>query len=493
MDKRFVARGVAALSTAAGLLLGGFVGTVPAAHAAVTGATVTPFGDAPDLGGLSGMTLAKPVVAAVETPTHQGYWLVSTDGGVYSFGDAKFFGSTGGTRLNEPIVGVAATPTGLGYWLVARDGGIFAFGDATFFGSTGAMRLNQPIVGMAATPTGRGYWLVARDGGIFAFGDATFFGSTGAMTLNQPIVGMAATPSGKGYWLVASDGGIFAYGDAQFFGSTGAIKLNQPITAMTATASGKGYWLVARDGGVFAYGDAGFFGKVTIIAPDWAVFALLPTSTGQGYWQVAGPDPQLPTLRRGDTGPAVAELQQQLQQLGYWLSDPAGVFGDTTVQAMYAFQGVESLPRTGAFDGLSRLRLKTAVRPASRSTSGDLVEVDKTHQVLLVVRGGRTSQVIHTSTGTERNYTYQGQTYLAHTWEGTFRVWSQVNGVQNGRLGTLIRPKYFTTDGEAVHGEPASQVPNYPASHGCVRISEQAINWIWDNSIMPMGSTVVVY
>ena len=42
-----------------------------------------------------------------------------------------------------------------GYWLVASDGGIFTFGDARFYGSTGAMHLNQPIVGMAPTPSGQ--------------------------------------------------------------------------------------------------------------------------------------------------------------------------------------------------------------------------------------------------------------------------------------------------------------------------------------------------
>ena len=98
---------------------------------------------------------------------------------------------------------MAPTPDGKGYWLVASDGGIFSFGDAGFYGSTGAITLNKPIVGMAPTPDGKGYWLVASDGGIFSFGDAGFYGSTGAITLNQPIVGMAPTPDGKGYWLVA--------------------------------------------------------------------------------------------------------------------------------------------------------------------------------------------------------------------------------------------------------------------------------------------------
>ena len=136
------------------------------------------------------------------------------------------FGSTGigANALDNPVapvVGMAATPDGRGYWLVGSDGGIFSFGDAGFFGSAGGLKLNAPIVGMAATADGDGYWLVASDGGVFTYGDAGFDGSAGGLTLNAPIVGMAATPGGGGYWLVASDGGIFSYGDAQFFGSRG--------------------------------------------------------------------------------------------------------------------------------------------------------------------------------------------------------------------------------------------------------------------------------
>ncbi len=72
---------------------------------------------------------------------------------------------------------MAATPDGHGYWLVASDGGIFSFGDAPFYGSTGNITLDQPVVGMAAARRGHGYWLVASDGGIFSFGVATFLGS----------------------------------------------------------------------------------------------------------------------------------------------------------------------------------------------------------------------------------------------------------------------------------------------------------------------------
>ncbi len=207
-----------------------------------------------DYGELSG-PLNQPVVAAVATGDHRGYWLVATDGGIFSFGDAAFFGSTGAIRLNQPIVGMAPTPDGRGYWLIASDGGVFSFGDAAFFGSTGAIRLNQPIVGMAPTPDAKGYWLVASDGGIFSFGDAAFFGSTGAIRLNQQIVGMAPTPDANGYWLVASDGGIFSFGDAAFFGSA-AGSTGEPVERIVATGSGRGYWIVEQNGTALAYGDA---------------------------------------------------------------------------------------------------------------------------------------------------------------------------------------------------------------------------------------------
>jgi hypothetical protein len=42
-------------------------------------------------------------------------------------GDATFYGSTGATALNRPSVGMASTPDGKGYWLVASDGGVFSF------------------------------------------------------------------------------------------------------------------------------------------------------------------------------------------------------------------------------------------------------------------------------------------------------------------------------------------------------------------------------
>jgi hypothetical protein len=101
--------------------------------------------------------------------------MVASDGGIFSFGDAHFWGSMGGTPLNKPVVGMAANNTG-GYWLVASDGGVFSF-HATFYGSLGGIPLVSPVTGMAVTSDAGGYWMVAGDGGVFAFGDAPFWGS----------------------------------------------------------------------------------------------------------------------------------------------------------------------------------------------------------------------------------------------------------------------------------------------------------------------------
>jgi SpoIID/LytB domain protein len=212
-----------------------------------------------------------------------GYWLVASDGGVFSFGNAGFHGSAGNIHLVKPVVGMASTPDAGGYWLVASDGGVFSYGNAGFHGSAGNIHLVKPVVGMASTPDGGGYWLVASDGGVFSYGNAGFHGSAGNIRLAKPVVGMAPTPDGGGYWLVASDGGVFSYGDAVFHGSLGALRLAQPVAAMAATPDGGGYWLVGADGGVFALGNAGYLGSLPGLGVNASGVALLPTRTGAGY------------------------------------------------------------------------------------------------------------------------------------------------------------------------------------------------------------------
>ena len=72
---------------------------------------------------------------------------------------------------------MAPTPSGKGYWLVASDGGVFTFGDARFYGSLGGQALPAPVIGLVPTKTGKGYWLELADASVAARGDARHFGN----------------------------------------------------------------------------------------------------------------------------------------------------------------------------------------------------------------------------------------------------------------------------------------------------------------------------
>ena len=195
-------------------------------------------------------------------------------------------------------------------------------------------------------------------------------------------------------------------------------------------------------------------------------------------------------LTKGDTGPAVLDLQRRLADLGYWLGTPDGNFGTLTLQAVLALQKVNNLPRDGVVGARTRTALASNTRPTARA-GGNHIEVDKARQVLFIVRGGQVAYTLNTSTGTERPYTFEGDTYVAHTPSGTFSITREIDGERESRLGKLWRPKYFTSDGVAVHG--SASVPAYPASHGCVRLTVAAMDWVWANNLMPIGMKVIVY
>ncbi len=195
------------------------------------------------------------------------------------------------------------------------------------------------------------------------------------------------------------------------------------------------------------------------------------------------------TLHPGDGGAYVRSVQQRLSDLGYWLGTPDGSYGYLTSQAVMALQKAAGLGRDGVFGPATRRALESGVRPASR-VGGTGVEIDTSRQLLLVARGGRVSMILNTSTGNNQEYEYQGSKRIATTPSGTYWFFRSVDGNDEGPLGDLWRPRYFN-GGIAVHG--SASVPAYPASHGCARVSNPAMNMIWANGLMPMGSRVVVY
>ena len=196
-------------------------------------------------------------------------------------------------------------------------------------------------------------------------------------------------------------------------------------------------------------------------------------------------------LASGAVGSGVAGLQQRLLDRGFWLPSVNGKFDSNTTQAVWAFQKANGLPRDGKIGPEDQAALNAGVRPSPVSTSGNLVEVDKARQLLFVVRNGAAQWVFNTSTGSNGHYTYAGHTYLAFTPEGRFTFDRQINGTRVSHLGSLYRPKYFTSAGHAIHG--SASIPPTPASHGCVRLSNAAIDFIWNAGLAPLGSSIWVH
>jgi peptidoglycan hydrolase-like protein with peptidoglycan-binding domain len=199
------------------------------------------------------------------------------------------------------------------------------------------------------------------------------------------------------------------------------------------------------------------------------------------------------------SGGETARIQQRLFELGFWLSAADGDYGLTTRQAVMAFQKYMGFDADGKVDQLTADTLTlTTQRPMARANSGTLVEVDKAKQLLYFVIDGSTHWILNTSTGNGEAYTEADKNTPGEMISGVSLTPSglhQVNrqrpdGWWEGDLGKIYRPKYFV-GGVAVHG--SNSIPNYPASHGCVRVSVPAMDWIWDSGVMPMRSPVWVH
>lgn len=195
-------------------------------------------------------------------------------------------------------------------------------------------------------------------------------------------------------------------------------------------------------------------------APGWAAVRARTTVS------IVSPD-----LFLGSRGASVRALEQRFADLHYAIKRD-GYFGSEDLEAVYAFQKVNGLARTGRVDAGLWQRILGAHVPAARYP-GDHIEVDKARQVLFVVRGGKVTLAVATSTGAT------GNTPL-----GRWTVYRKVGGFD----WVLYYPSYFLR-GFAVHGYP--DVPPYPASHGCARIPMWIAQTVYAQ--MASGSTVYVY
>ena len=178
--------------------------------------------------------------------------------------------------LNKPIVGMAPTPDGKGYWLVASDGGIFTFGDAGFFGSTGQPRAQQARRRHGAHP--RRQRLLAgglRRRHLQLRRHHVLRLTRGRRRRARRWSAWPRRRVDAGYWMLEANGTVQGLRGARNAASAAPLRpasasAKSPMTAIIPSADGQGYSLVDSSGQAFTFGDAPYFGDVASTVPGYS-------------------------------------------------------------------------------------------------------------------------------------------------------------------------------------------------------------------------------
>ena len=230
------------------------------------------------------------------------------------------------------------------------------------------------------------------------------------------------------------------------------------------------------------------------------------------------------SLSKGMYGDEVKAMQQRLLDLGFQPGPIDGQFGSGTQQALWAFEGlVSNLTNTQQTGVLTNELWQTmqddiVVQPRRTETTATHVEIDLPKQVLVAYDHGKAIFISHISSGkltpegipatfcdevtidTDSSGVLlaepitKGICAESKTPGGVFDIHRKVAGHRVGALGGMDDPVYFNY-GIAIHG--AVNVPNEPASHGCIRIpkflsmvfatlvkkGDQV--WVWDGKKEP--------
>ncbi len=179
---------------------------------------------------------------------------------------------------------------------------------------------------------------------------------------------------------------------------------------------------------------------------------------------------------QGGHGTRVVLLQRQLRSLGYAVP-VTGQFDGGTARAVTTFRKANGLGSTGfaaagVFDRLLNGRGAFKLRYPG---AGRHVEFDWSRQVLVLADKGRPFRTYHASSGKPSTPTVFG----------TFHFYSKQPGTN---AHGMVDSSYFI-GGYAIHGY--ASVPNFAASHGCIRVPIPNARDIYDH--VSLGETIFVY
>jgi peptidoglycan hydrolase-like protein with peptidoglycan-binding domain len=158
---------------------------------------------------------------------------------------------------------------------------------------------------------------------------------------------------------------------------------------------------------------------------------------------------------QGERGLKVLLLQRGLHKLGFAVP-VTGYYDWLTSNAVNAFRKTNGMGRDGyAMKSVyAKVFRREGAYKLRYAKAGKHVEFDWSRQVLVLANKGRPYRVYHTSSGTPATPTVFG----------SYRFYLQTPGTNSKGM---VHSSYFI-GGYAIHGYPS--VPNYPASHGCLRV-----------------------
>lgn len=190
-------------------------------------------------------------------------------------------------------------------------------------------------------------------------------------------------------------------------------------------------------------------GKYAVAAKHVATAALGGDSTVRKSWRVS-----FPSLHAGQCGRVVKGFKKAMTKMGY-VSGGGSCFNGRTGREVLAYRKVNGMARTeragrglvkDAFGGRGGYRVRYP-------KAGEHAEVPLAKQVLVLAKGGKPFAIYPVSTGKPSTPTITGH----------YHFYLRSPGYNSEGMYY----SFYWHNGYAVHGY--AEVPNYAASHGCIR------------------------
>lgn len=190
-------------------------------------------------------------------------------------------------------------------------------------------------------------------------------------------------------------------------------------------------------------------GKYAVSARHAATAVLGADSTVRKSWRVS-----FPSLHEGQCGDVVIGFKKAMRKMGY-IANSGSCFGGKTARGVLAYRKVNGMSRSyRAGEGLvKRVFSGRGAYRVRHPGAGEHVEVPLSKQVLVFAKGDRPFAIYPISSGKSSTPTVTGHFTFIRT--------------EPGYNSHGMYYSFYFYGGYAIHGYES--VPDYPASHGCIR------------------------